>query len=224
MRIAFISDVHANLVALEAVMARVDDLEVDRVFCAGDVVGYYPYPNETISLFQSRGIESIAGNHDRSVISEDTSWMNLLAAEAILWTHDHLSASSKEFLSFLPKSMHIEAATKIGIFHGSPLDEDEYVLEEQALPFMLAASNCRVVVLGHTHVPFIKRFEEGAILNPGSVGQPRDGDPRASFATLEADSEEVSFHRVEYDIDEVARKTAESGLPEALGERLRYGL
>ncbi len=224
MRHAFISDVHANLIALEAVLNEIDSLDIDKISCAGDVVGYYSFPNETVDLFRSRRIASIAGNHDRSALSNDTTWMNSLAAEAVTWTHDHLSPNSKDFLTSLNKNLILEAPERIGIYHGSPVDQDEYVYEEAALPYLLEVCNCHLLVLGHTHVPFVRRFEAGTILNPGSVGQPRDGDPRASFATIDTDSEEITIHRVGYNIEEVVRKTIEAGLPESLGERLRFGL
>ncbi len=208
MRIAFIADVHANLIAFDAVLNEIDRLGTERIICAGDAVGYYPQPNEVIELLRSRGITSILGNHDRAVIRINPVGMNRIAAEAVLWTAKHIKA---------------ENSIPIGVFHGSPRDDDEYFYEVDASGELLEMCDCKMLVVGHTHIPFVKRLRDGVILNPGSVGQPRDGDPRASFLTFDSESETMEIRRVEYDIASVERRVTEAGLPQFLGERLKYG-
>jgi len=223
-RIAFIADVHANMIAFEAVLNEIDRLDIERIICAGDAVGYYPYPNETIELLRSRGILSILGNHDRAVIRINPVGMNRIAAEAVLWTAKYIKAENVDYLKELKSKLRIEIdSIPIGIYHGSPRDDDEYLYEVDASGELLEMCDCRMLVVGHTHIPFVKRLRDGMVLNPGSVGQPRDGDPRASFLTLDSESETTEIRKVEYDIASVERKVTEAGLPQFLGERLRYG-
>jgi len=224
MRIAFISDIHANLVALQAVLKDIDGRKVDRILCCGDIVGYYPFPNETIATLQEQGIEGIVGNHDRAVLMADTSWMNEFAAEAVRWTVEHLSASSREYLLGLPGRMNLSLSSiSSALHHGSPENEDAYIYRDGATPGLLHACGCQCLVLGHTHVPFMKRFEEGVIVNPGSIGQPRDGDPRASYVIMDFPSMEAEFVRTGYDVEHVIDRVEAAGLPAILGRRLRYG-
>jgi putative phosphoesterase len=223
-RTAIISDVHANLVALKAVLGEIDSMGINHIISAGDVVGYYPFPNEVIHLFKERGIVGIAGNHDRTVIRTQVSSMNPIAGEAARWTAKELNESSRLYLASLPPRRHVTLGGKLaGLYHGSPRDDTEYVFEEEAEPELLRLSGTRLLILGHTHVPYVQRSKEGAIVNPGSVGQPRDGDPRACFMVYDSTKDDFTIRRVEYDIETVVRAISQVGLPKDLGERLRHG-
>lgn len=221
MLIGFIADIHSNLPALRAVLEHMD---VDKILCAGDVVGYYPYPNEVIGAMKKHKIVSIRGNHDVAVITGDTSWFNPLAASAVEWTRDNISPKNMTFLKKLPEKLTFG---DIAIFHGSPSDPDEYVypmMSPERLSGFLDQVGKKILVLGHTHVQWSLELDDEKIINPGAVGQPRDGDPRAAYAVFNTDSEELTMHRIEYDIDEVAVKTVSAGLPPYLAQRLFVGL
>ncbi|HEY3420709.1 MAG TPA: metallophosphoesterase family protein [Methanomassiliicoccales archaeon] len=224
MRTAIISDVHANLPALKAVLAEIDGMGINHIISAGDVVGYYPYPNEVIQLFRERSVVGIAGNHDRTVIRTQVTSMNHAAGEAARWTARELTESSRAYLAGLPPRTHVTIGGKlIGLYHGSPRDDVEYVFEEEAGPELLKLSGTRLLIMGHTHVPFIHRSKEGTIVNPGSVGQPRDGDPRAVFVVHDSTKDDFTIRRTEYDIESVVKAVERAGLPNDLGERLRHG-
>lgn len=224
MRTAIISDVHANLAALNAVLGEIDGMGISNIISAGDVVGYYPFPNEVIQLFKERGVVGIAGNHDRAVIRTKVSSMNPVAGQAAQWTARELSEASRSYLANLPPRTHITIGGKlVGLYHGSPRDDVEYVFEEEAGPELLKLAGTRLLVLGHTHVPFVNRSKEGTIVNPGSVGQPRDGDPRACFMVYDSTKDDFMVRRIAYDIDATVKAVQNAGLPRDLGERLRHG-
>ena len=224
MMVALISDVHANLVALAAVLDDMNGRGIERIISAGDVVGYYPYPNETVALFRERGVLSIQGNHDRAVVTANGSAFNPAASNAVTWTASQLSATSLDYLRQLPRHLSLRVGgVRIAVFHGMPTDDDRYLYEEECYENLLALSKSDVLVLGHTHVPFIKRYPSGTIINPGSVGQPRDGDPEASYAIFDTSTRKAANRRVAYDIDEVASRTRAAGLPGMLADRLSLG-
>lgn len=224
MKLALISDVHANVVALEAVLADMDGRGVGGILSAGDVVGYYPYPRETIALFQERSIVSIQGNHDRAVLSAGDPRMNPWARNAISWTASRLEEDEIDYLRKLPRHLSIGIdGTGVAVFHGAPFDDDYYLYEEEATEDLLTMAKCDLLVLGHTHVPFIKRFKRGMIVNPGSVGQPRDGDPDACYSIYDTSIRRAFLLRVPYDIEAVAQRTRAEGLPASLADRLFEG-
>lgn len=221
---AVISDVHANLIALRAVLEEIETLDAEGIISAGDVVGYYPFPNETVEVFRRKGIVSIKGNHDRAVERFSTRGMNRLAAEAVRWTCEHITAANVDYLKNLRSRMRLDLdGLQASVFHGSPRDDDEYLFEVDAGPELLEMAGSSLVITGHTHIPFIRKFESGMIFNPGAVGQPRDGDSRASYALLDSKTGNVTIRRVEFDIRAVQAKVQEVGLPPFLGERLEYG-
>ncbi len=223
MLIAFISDLHANLPALEAVMDDMSSRRVRTVYCAGDILGYYTFPDETIELLKRRNVICIAGNHDRAVLV-GAKGMNSIAAEAIEWTRGHMTPASFGFIKEIPNSLHRPVeGVMTAVHHGSPRHMSEYIFEEHVSGELLEVAGARLLVLGHTHVPYITIFSNGTVVNPGSVGQPRDGDPRASYAIL--DSTEWSFEivRVDYDRERVMRSVRENGLPDMLSQRLPRG-
>ncbi len=215
-----ISDVHSNLPALLKVLDFVGPQE--KIVHAGDIIGYNPYPREVIKRFRELRIQSIRGNHDRAIVDSDYSNFNEIAYYALKWTEENLTIDDINYLKSLKKSISFEfKGKKIIMFHGSPWNEDLYLYPED-VDEKIIPEGFQVLILGHTHVPFVKNFGEKIIINPGSVGQPRDGDPRASFAKID-DNWNVEIVRVNYNIDEVAEKIRKENLPSILAERLYLG-
>ena len=225
MRAGIIADVHSNLPAFEAVLETIDGLSVDFVVCAGDVVGYGAHPNECCEKMRERAIRSIAGNHDRAALTKEISGLNPYAATAAVWTGENLNGEARAFLGNLQDTLRIDTGSgrSLAVHHGSDRDPNEYVYEDDVDAGILERCSCEAVVLGHTHVPFSISLPSGVVANPGSVGQPRDGDPRASFAILDTVSAECEGHRIEYDIDAEAEAIRSVGLPEILARRLYIG-
>jgi len=219
--IGVISDVHGNLHALEAVL---DVMEADLVLCAGDLVGYGAFPNEVVDLVRRKGIRCVRGNHDDAVIRNEFEWFNAFAAEAGRWCVKALGDPQRSFLEGLPVRLGYQ---DVAMFHGSPVRPlREYVTPGAPLAHLkehLEASRSKMLVLGHTHMPFVTHVNGGLVANPGSVGQPRDGDERASYGVLDTESLSFTVHRVPYDVEAAARAIAEAELPSILAERLFVG-
>jgi len=227
-KVAFLSDVHANLEALQAVLEKLGDMSI---YCLGDVVGYGASPNEVIALLRSRGVTSVLGNHDYAVITGSTSDFNARAAISAKWTMKVISAQSKEYLKSLPQELSLAVeGSRMYLTHGSPLDHLwEYVdpgTHSELFDFYLKRLSARLIALGHTHVPYVWKGEDGTVMNPGSVGQPRDGDSRSSYAiaTFENGEVEVEEERMRYDIRGAAEKIRRAGLPEEHASRLFVGM
>ncbi len=224
MLIGIIADVHSNAVALKAVLSALDASGAGKILHAGDIIGYNPYPDETIELFKKNRIISIMGNHDRALVTGDVSGFNPYAAAALEWTRCVTSPDNAGYIAGLKNTESItEDAKRIMMVHGSPYDFDEYVYPENVSPDLLSAVNCDILVLGHTHIQFKKEFPEGVIVNPGSVGQPRDGNPDAAFAVLDTASGKIELKRASYDIEKVIEDMLAAHLPEKLAFRLRAG-
>jgi len=224
MRLAVIADIHSNLHALESALEVIGQEQLDGVLCAGDIVGYGAFPNECCALVRNRCSASILGNHDRSALSRDIDRMNPYAAAAALWTADALTPDSKGFLSSLGESHRREVGgIRISMFHGSPSDPDEYVYEDIVDDRILRDGDGDIVIMAHTHVPYVWKDTNGLVVNPGSVGQPRDRDPRGSIAILDLSSLSCEIRRFEYPIDEAAEAILSAGLPHVLADRLRIG-
>lgn len=225
MRVAVISDVHSNLHALNEVRRAIELEEVDSVVCAGDLVGYGALPNECCRVVEELAGEIVLGNHDLSALSRDTTMMNAYAAEAALWTSEEMDERTRRFLSSMGTERRFMCDDKsVAMFHGSPRDVSEYVYEEEVTEKLLDLAMADIVILGHTHIPYIKSFGDRFVLNPGAVGQPRDGDRRASFAVMDSQTGEGIIRRVEYDIESAAAAIESAGLPSMLAERLFSGL
>lgn len=221
-----ISDIHSNLDALEMVLEKIDS---DRIMCCGDIVGYYTQPNECIEKLKGLKIISVTGNHDLACITGDTSGFNPYAKEAIDWTRKVIKDKNIEFLCNLKRKIRLKIDNvNIMVVHGSPRDPiNEYIFPstpDSTLKSFLESENVDILIMGHTHIPFIKKFEDKLIFNPGSVGQPRDGDNRASFAFLDVPTKEVKIYRIKYDIDKVVTAIGDEKLPSFLGERLYNGI
>jgi predicted phosphodiesterase len=242
MRVAVVSDIHGNIHALDAVLQALATERVDELWCLGDLVGYGARPNECCAAIAERAALSLVGNHDLLAIGEEVqeSEFNPDAAQAGLWTRLMLDADSKQFLSGLPSHADRPGAQ---LFHGSPRDPVwEYVLSRDAMDDALERTSAQLVLVGHSHVPIAYSSEgdlafgpalAGAeahlgglrwLLNPGSVGQPRDGDSRASFLLLDLDAGRGFFRRVAYDVARTQREIREEGLPPSLAERLANGV
>ena len=230
MKIIILSDIHSNLDALQAVVGNLP--KYDELWCLGDIVGYGPQPNEVIEKLRELNPTTVLmGNHDDAVVTGDVEGFSSHAAKAIKWTRGVIGEDGLRYLAALKPSARVEREGKtLALFHGSPRDP----LLEYVFPGMTEAvgrglvnmAAAEIVLLGHTHVPMVYRFNGKVLANPGSVGQPRDGDPRASYALLTMTRSEVTFgvQRVEYDVGPVSDRIRRSGLPGFLAERLYIGM
>ena len=239
MRIAVVSDVHANLHALEAVLAEVEQGGFDELWCLGDVVGYGPKPNECVALLEGRTAICLAGNHDLVVLGKiSLATFGGEAGAAAAWTREVLDQPAREFLATLSPSA---VTTGAELFHGSPRDPVwDYVVSDEAAHWSFLGSTAPLVLVGHSHVAL--HFREGApgelapegtavelapgrhILNPGSVGQPRDGDPRAAWLEVDISAGRATFRRTNYSVEQTQAEMRELGLPEVLAARLAHGI
>ncbi len=218
MHVGVISDIHANRVALDAVFE--DMPSVDALVCAGDIVGYNPWPGDCVEAVREREIPTVMGNHDRAVATGTTFSFNSMAGAGVEYAREELKDEQVNWLETLPTERTVFDG-RMKIVHGHPDDPDRYTYPDLFSADLLNEED--VLVLGHTHVQHHETYDEGIVMNPGSVGQPRDGDPRAAYATLDLDSMTVEEHRVEFDIESVERAVNEVGLPESIGSRLRKG-
>jgi predicted phosphodiesterase len=247
MRVAVISDIHSNLPALQAVLEAIDELDVEEIWCLGDIVGYAAQPNECTAIAQERCDVCLLGNHDLAVLGDlDVSSFSSAAAEAALWTREN---ASEECLSYLRALEPEGEREEIALYHASPRDPVwEYVLSLEQAEQCMQVQKRRLALIGHSHVAlyFARPEAEGEqraevkgaqaadgasldlaagtwLVNPGSVGQPRDGDPRAAWLELDTREATARYHRVPYEIDRAAEPIAAAGLPNHLGARLYIG-
>jgi putative phosphoesterase len=225
MKFAVISDIHSNLHALNEVKKAAEEEEVEFVVCAGDIVGYGAFPDECCRIVRHLTKATVLGNHDLSTLSQDTTWMNPYAAKAILWTSARIDEETRGYLESLGRVQRFtQDDRRVAMFHGSPRSISEYIYEEDVNSGLVESASADVIILGHTHIPFIKSIGDKVVLNPGAVGQPRDGDPRASFAVVDLSVGEFMIRRVEYDIEAAAEAIESAGLPSMLADRLFSGL
>jgi diadenosine tetraphosphatase ApaH/serine/threonine PP2A family protein phosphatase len=244
-RYLILSDLHANWEALETV-ARKAQGSYDRVLCCGDLVDYGADPNAVVEWVRAHCAAVIRGNHDKASVGvEDLEWYNPAARAAAVWTRQALTEENRSYVQGLPQGpLPVE---DFQLAHGSPADEDEYVLTPAEAISAFAYLEARLVFVGHTHLqggyiwnrgrvetipPPAARFgrqkmeidpECAYLINPGSVGQPRDGDPRAAFAIYDSESRVATYRRVSYDVERAQRKIREAGLPAILADRLELG-
>jgi putative phosphoesterase len=233
-RAAVITDIHGNLPALEAALARIDEIGVDALYCGGDLVGYGPSPNEVCALIEDRGIPTIYGNYDYAIARdlEDcgcayvTPHDREIGQRSVDWTLAHTDARSKAFMAALPFDLRFAMGpVRVRLVHGSPRRVNEYLFEDKPARLyerLAAQAEADVLVFGHTHRPWVHGYGGVLFVNCGSVGKPKDGDPRAAFAILElaGDAVEVTIERVDYDAEAVAREVSAAGLPGELAEKL----
>jgi predicted phosphodiesterase len=244
-RFLIISDIHSNLEALEAVLLDAQD-QYDQVVCCGDLVGYNPDPVRVLDWTEKHCTAVIRGNHDKAIAGVDSlEWFNPVAQASALWTQKQLSTEQLVYLKNLQKGpLTVDG---FEIIHGAPFDEDEYVVSADLAAESFAALHRMLAFFGHSHLQggfFEKGRRLGQIgrvrpdeqeyaielepdtmymINPGSVGQPRDGDPRAAYVIYEKERRLVRFRRVEYSIETTCQKIRLAGLPDVLGLRLFHG-
>jgi putative phosphoesterase len=233
-RVAVITDIHANLPALEAALARIEELGIEDVYCGGDLVGYGPHPNEVCALLAEREIPTIYGNYDYAIARdlEDcgcayiTAEDRALGQRSVEWTLANTGRPAKDFMHELPFDLHVTVgATTLHLVHGSPRKVNEYLFEDKpaSLYERLARTEADdVLVFGHTHKPWVRSHGGVLFVNCGSVGKPKDGDPRGAFAVLDASGGQlqVTIERVEYDADAVAAQVRAAGLPVEYADKL----
>lgn len=218
MRLGVLSDIHANRVALKAVF---DDMPVvDGLVCAGDVVGYNPWPAACVTAVRERGIPTVQGNHDRAVSTGSAFNFNGMARAGVDYAREHLDDDALQWLGALPTERTV-ADGRVKVVHGHPDDPDHYTRPREFGPELLDDED--VLVMGHTHVQSHDVYDEGIVMNPGSVGQPRDGDKRAAYAIVDLDAMEVEERRVNYSVRTVIEEVRAVGLPEQIGTRLLDG-
>jgi putative phosphoesterase len=226
-RLAIISDIHANLDALDAVLRQV---EGEEVVCLGDLVDYGAQPNEVVAEVMRVGAKTILGNHDSAALTGDTSLFNAKAAMSSIWTRARLTEDSRHYLGALPEELMMQVeGVRLYFTHGSPDDHLwEYLdprTDSDLFGNFLDRLKVDAIGLGHTHLPYVWKDGARVVFNPGSVGQPRDGDRRAAYAavTVDGDSVSVELRRVQYDFERAASKIREEGLPTSHAERLSTG-
>ena len=245
MRYLIVSDPHSNWEALGAVLADAAG-QYDSIVCCGDLAGYGPDPNRVIEWARANVHAVVRGNHDRACAGmEDLEWFNPVARTATIWTMAQLTTDNLEYLRRLPQGPVILDGFQL--VHGSPLDEDEYVTSVESARNVFSYLESNVTFFGHTHLQggfewiggryksiqrpkawqselqFRLDPDAAYLINPGSVGQPRDGDPRAAYALFDTSSRDVALHRIAYDSETTSRKIQSSGLPGVLAARLALG-
>ena len=241
MRVAVISDIHGNLHALESVLAAIDEERPDAVWCLGDLVGYGPRPNECTARVAERASVCLVGNHDLGVTGDiSLDEFSHDAADAARWTASVLGERELAYLRSLKSTAAVEGAE---LYHASPRDPVwDYILTADGALDALRRTSAPLVLVGHSHVALAVTLRDGRpdgalapggserdlstgrwLINPGSVGQPRDGDPRAAYLLVDFDRMFATFHRVEYPVEQTQAEIRELGLPETLAERLAHG-
>ena len=233
-QVAVITDVHANASALGAVLARIEQLGIERVYCGGDLVGYGPHPNAVCAVIAEREIPTIYGNYDYAIARDQedcgcayvTPHDRELGQLSVLWTLANTDQASKDFMRELPFDLRFPVGDhEVHLVHGSPRKVNEYLFEDKPDSLyerLAAAEPARVLVFGHTHKPWVREHGGVLFVNCGSVGKPKDGDPRAAFAILSAAAAapRVTIERVEYDAHAVAEEVTAAGLPEEFAANL----
>jgi predicted phosphodiesterase len=246
MRYALVSDVHANLPALEAVLEDIDRRPgIDATFHLGDLVGYAPWPNETVTLLRERGIPGVAGNYDSTVATDykhcgcqyEDPRQEELSHLSYAWTRAHVAPETKRFLATLPFRIDLRplgghaSGPTVTLLHGNQVLNTVYVYEDRPDLFLarmgeaVGARRGDVVAFGHTHKPWQRTVDGVLFVNTGSVGRPKDGDPRASYVILDVGASAITAEimRVPYDVERAARAILESDLPNDFADYLRFG-
>ena len=234
-RFAVISDVHANLPALEAVLDRIKQQEVNAILNLGDFIGYGAFPGQVIERLGHPGIISIIGNYDEKVLrweEKREAWKTRKAPQKWLafdWAFRNLSESNKKFLQALPRKRHISAEVlRILMVHGSPASHSEHLrpaTPEERFLELNRMTHASLVLCGHSHLPFVRQADATWYVNPGSVGRPDDGDPRASFAVIQVEvgNIQVEHIRLEYDVERTVTAIRQAGLPEEFAQMAILG-
>lgn len=247
MRYLVLTDIHGNSDALEAILDEISNEAVDSVLVLGDLVGYGGGPNEVVETLVGlpQPTVVIRGNHDKVVATQiEDAHFNAIARLAVRWTAQELTPANLDYLRALPRGP-LEIGPGLSICHGSPVDEDEYLLSLEGAAYAFQHHPVRLTFFGHTHIPTLFVADDGRLssfaldgdaktisleagkrylANPGSVGQPRDRDPRAAYFLYDAESEELQWRRCSYAIEEAQKRILDAGLPEVLAHRLAVGI
>ena len=246
MRYLILTDIHANLEAMEACLTEANSRGYDRAIVLGDLVGYCADPNAVVELVQAlEPVATVRGNHDKVACGlEQPDGFNSVARRAAHWTYEVLTPANRQWLAALPQGPSM-VDDVVEICHGSPFDEDAYIFDELDAVRALKTSQRPLCLFGHTHWPVMFELADGRVdtigstnsssthlslrpeskylLNPGSVGQPRDGDPRAAYGLVDTSAKSVDLYRVDYPIETTQAKVIKVGLPEVLAQRLAVG-
>jgi len=246
MRYLVLTDIHANLEALDACLAHAKDRGYEQTLVLGDLVGYGADPNAVVARVQAlKPVAIVRGNHDKVACGIDQAdGFNAVARHAATWTLDQLTPDYREWLAALPEGPH-QVDDLVEICHGSPFDEDAYIFDELDAVRALKTASRPVCLFGHTHYPVSFELSEDSfetigppftaetelelkpasryLINPGSVGQPRDGDPRAAYAIVDTTARKIELLRLSYAIEDAQNKVIKAGLPEVLAQRLAVG-
>lgn len=236
MIIALLSDIHANLQALEAVWADVEAQNPDAVYCLGDLVGYGAFPNEVVAFIRERGIPTVMGNYDEGVgfdlddcgCAYQDPEENRLGKRSLAWTRQHTTPENKAFLQGLPLQIRLDGGGQHALLvHGSPRKINEYLFEDRpqaTFERVVKLAGADVLCFGHTHLPYQKRVSGTLFVNAGSVGKPRGGDPRSAYALVRLTRRpRVEFRRVSYDVVSAADAVRRSDLPAYFADLLEAG-
>lgn len=232
-RIAVISDIHSNIYALEAVLKDIQKRKViDEIICLGDVVGYYPYPNECVELIREHCSITMLGNHDAGVIGDEPAfYFNSTAYKMVVWTQENLNKTNLQWLTTLPRKRTVERKKKsIYLVHGSPFKTFDYMdaFSDKQWKFLLKRAfdetKTDILMVGHTHIPIKMKVGSKYFLNPGSVGQPRHGVPGAFYSILNLNSMTSTMVHLKYDFSPLQKRMDELELPKSLSDRLNHGV
>ena len=241
MKIALIGDIHANLPALETVLAHIAENNITKIWNTGDFVGYGPFPNEVVHLFRTaqrlrpKDVLSIVGNYDLQVLEfkhKKKKWRKKKHPQklrAFQWAYESLTKKNRKYLHFLTQEIRMKVkGHRVLLTHGSPASNSEHITpatSEKRLRKLARTAKANLIICGHSHQPFARQVDGVWFINPGSIGRPDDGDPRASYAILEIKPEQVhvEHHRLEYDVERTAAAIHEHKLPESFAQMFLRG-
>lgn len=237
MRLAVFADVHSNIHAMQAVLDDIKGKKPDQVICAGDLVGYGAYPNQVIDTIRKQEVPTVMGNYDDGIgyhrlicgCDYKDEEAQRLGERSIMWTKKHTTEENKEFLRNLPKQLELTIGDKrILVVHGSPRRLNEYLFEDtsaEVLKEILEECGADVLICGHTHIPYHRTIDGRHVINVGSAGKPKHGDPNAVYALISVgDSVSVRFIKVPYDVEAAAKAIEDSDLPDQFAQLLRTGM
>ncbi|MBF8983208.1 metallophosphoesterase family protein [Lutibacter sp. B2] len=236
MKIAIITDIHSNIFALEAVLKDIENKGIDMIYCLGDLVGYGPFPNEVIHLIKEKNISTIQGNYDQSVGEglfacgcdyKDDKVM-ALGTKSLYWSQENTTDENKKWLKELPKKIEFEVkGQKILLVHGSPRKNNEYLYENsKELEEIANIIDADIMVCGHTHKPFHKQVKGIHMINSGSVGKPKHGNPNATYMIIDVNIDDIKTKmvEVEYDYEKMAKAIEDSEIPSEFADKIRKGI
>ena len=236
MKIAIITDIHSNIFALEAVLKDIENKGIENMYCLGDLVGYGPFPNEVINLIKEKNIPTVQGNYDQSVGEElfacgcdykDDKVMEL-GAKSLYWSQENTTDENKKWIRELPEKIEFELeGQKILLVHGSPRKNNEYLYENsKELEEIADIINANIMIFGHTHKPFYKQVKGIHMINAGSAGKPKHGNPNATYMIIDVNIDDIKTKmvEVEYDYEKMAKAIEDSEIPSGFADKIRKGI